>query len=92
MYFQEFGGASYAFAHTFSNFHEKWDIYNFVDNLHLCVFLQFRTYDGEPPFVRCHELTITPLHDPKDFSFSLFMSIPSSNVDCYGVLVSSSSS
>jgi hypothetical protein len=55
------------------------------------VFLWFQTYDGEPFFVQCHKLTIIPLHDPKDFSFSFFKSFPSSNVDCYGVLIFSSS-
>ncbi len=37
VYFQELGGASYAFVHTFSNSYEKWDIYNLLDGSHLCV-------------------------------------------------------
>ncbi len=59
---------SCAFVHTFSNSYEKWDIYSLVDNFHLYVFLQSQTYDGDPPSVQCHELTMTRLHDPKDFS------------------------
>jgi hypothetical protein len=82
---------SYAFVHTSSNSYEKWDIYNLAHDFHLYVFLWFQTYDGEPFFVQCHKLTIIPLHDPKDFSFSFFKSFPSSNVDCYGVLIFSSS-
>ncbi len=58
--------------------------------LHLCVFLRSWTYDGDPPFIWCHESTMILLHDPKDFSSSLFESSPSLDVDCNGVLGSSS--
>ncbi len=82
---------SCVFVHTFLNSYEKWDIYNLVGTLHLCVFLQSWIYDGDPLFVRCHKSTMIPLHDPKDSSSSLFKSFPSSNIDCDGVLGSSSS-
>jgi hypothetical protein len=79
------------FCSTFSNSYEKWDIYSLVHGLHLCVFLWSWTYDGDPLFAQCHESIVILLHNPKDFSSPLFESFPSLNVDCDGVLGSSSS-
>jgi len=38
------------------------------------MFLRSWTYDGDLPSIQCHELIMTPLHDPKDSSSSLFES------------------
>jgi hypothetical protein len=43
-------------------------------------------YDGDPPFVRCLESIMTPLHDSKDSSSLLFESSPSLIANCDGVL------
>jgi hypothetical protein len=82
---------SCAFVHTFSNSYEKWDIYNLFNTPHLCAFLQFWTYDGDPLSAQCHKSTMIPLHDPKDSSSSLFKSSPSLDVHYDGVFVLSSS-
>jgi len=79
------------FYSTFSNSYEKWDTYNLVNNLHLCVFLWFFTYDGDPPFTRRHKSIVTLLYDPKDFSSSLSKSSSSLDENCNGVFGSSSS-
>ncbi len=78
---------SCAFARTFS--YEKWDTSSLADDLHLCVLLQSWTYD--PPFTWCHKLIMTRLHDPKESSSLFFKSSPSSDVNCNGVIGSSSS-
>ncbi len=83
---------SCAFTDTISNSYEKWDTYNLVNNLHLCVFLWFQTYDGNPPSSQCHEYIVIRLHDLKDSSSSFSKFFPSLDANCDGGFGSSSSS
>jgi hypothetical protein len=69
----------------------KHEIFTILSMVFICVFLQSQTYDGDPLFIQCHESIVTLLHDPKDFSSSFSKSSPSSNVNCDGILGSSSS-
>jgi hypothetical protein len=78
------------FFSTFSNSYEKWVTYILANGLHLCVFIQCQTYDGDPPSTPCHELIVTPLHDLKKISSSVSKSSPSLVANYNGVIGSSS--
>ncbi len=55
------------------------------------IFISLCSWGVGPPFAPCHELTVTLLHDPKDFASLLYESSPSSTTYYNGVLGSSSS-
>ncbi len=77
--------------YIFSNSYEKWVTYICGNDLHLCVFLWFQTYDDDPPSTPCHKLTMILLHDPNDPTSSFSESSSSLADNCFGVLCSSSS-